>query len=478
MDTSQRHGAHPLDAPLQDSNLLEWLAPAFGLLRERVLQIAPFALALVLLTWLTPYISIAGPMDEGWRSAFDGFVHSVLSTAIIMTGYAHLARSEGGPWGVGALLGTGEAVLRLAIVVVIWAALGWLIGQVFSAILGSAGMTRLLLRLFMTFDVYAVYLLILALSPVFFMLAAASVITHIGAIRGREPVPALLLNSLRAVFGQPGRFIKPSFVIAGALIAVLHLLLKLLGARLLPLFFTHGQTLLLVLVFATALFALPWWFVMERALRPELGVEDDLDPVADSDSGADAGIDDPSAATTAAAATATGVDAMPAQVAARIASDGVAAATQELVDGLRHRRLDREAFLAGVDALPADAPLAAGLSALAEHWQDSASIGDLAWLVRIGLKRDKAFLMERPDPALAVAQRLVGADQPQLASHLLLAFVNRQHGHAAHRDAGLRLARLLAFQLDNADGARRLLERLLQGYPDDAELLRLGGRLP
>ena len=86
--------------------------------------------------------------------------------------------------------------------------------------------------------------------------------------------------------------------------------------------------------------------------------------------------------------------------------------------------------------------------------------------------------MDRPDAALAIAQQLAAADQPQLAGHLLLAFVNRHRDHASHRDAGLRLARLLAFHLDNVDGARQLLDRLGLAYPDDVDLARLRTQLP
>jgi hypothetical protein len=94
------------------------------------------------------------------------------------------------------------------------------------------------------------------------------------------------------------------------------------------------------------------------------------------------------------------------------------------------------------------------------------------------MKRDKGFLMEQPETAVAVAQQLIAAEQPQLASHLLLAFVNRQRSHAGHRDAGLRLARLLAFRLDNVEGARRLVDTLALAYPDDTDLTRLRAQLP
>lgn len=180
----------------------------------------------------------------------------------------------------------------------------------------------------------------------------------------------------------------------------------------------------------------------------------------------------------AAAVAPSAADAARARVSALVEAGETDGAARDLVEQLRQRRLGREEFLAGLEALPLDAALLPELAALASQWQSSGRSDDLAWLVRVGLKRDRGFLMDRPDAALAIAQQLAAADQPQLAGHLLLAFVNRHRDHASHRDAGLRLARLLAFHLDNVDGARQLLDRLGLAYPDDVDLARLRTQLP
>ncbi len=500
MDAAERIGTHPLDVELDDTPMLHWLAPTFHLLARRFVQIAPFAAAVVLLTWLTPHMRLAGPFDDSWRSVFDDVLHHVLLTGIVMSGYAVLARNEGQPWGVGALLPPRAALIRLAIVTAAWAAFSWVIGWLLSELLTSSFVLHLLARMLMRFDVYGVYLFILILAPLAFMLASTGVMAHIAAVRGNEPIPELFVQSFRVVFGQPGRFVKSSLVLAGVLVLVLHSLIKLMGDSLIGMAGRNATAVVLILVAAFSLISLPWWFVMERALRPQLGVEDDLDPVnvdgasehaesgmaasaeavvvAASARTANAPTDGATKPLVAAAVAPSAADAARARVSALVEAGETDGAARDLVEQLRQRRLGREEFLAGLEALPLDAALLPELAALASQWQSSGRSDDLAWLVRVGLKRDRGFLMDRPDAALAIAQQLAAADQPQLAGHLLLAFVNRHRDHASHRDAGLRLARLLAFHLDNVDGARQLLDRLGLAYPDDVDLARLRTQLP
>lgn len=495
MSQPQRNGMHPLDAPLHESSMLAWIAPSLQLLVGRIVQIAPFALAMATYFWLAPKLMLSSPFqDSWWREFIDGAVRTIIVTAIALSGYATLARTEGRAHGVGAILPLPDCAIRLLMVSLFWAIAGWLLSEVLQAILTSTVMLRLVMNLVRMFDVWGIYAVLLALSPLLLMISAVNGLSHIGAVRSHESLGSLLANSFVVVFGQARRFIVPSLVIGGALILIGHAIGRVFARNLLQLLFQHG--LLIVMIFAAlvVMFALPWWFVMERALRPELGVEDDLDPIPDMDAASE---DDgtralpPSAAaitsTSVATNTTTATQNLPAtptadevrsRFEAMVESEGALMASRRLVAELRGRRLDQSRFLAGLEALPADAPVLAEMAGLADNWQESNRPGELAWLVRTGLKRDKAFLMDRPDTALAVAQRLVGQQQPQLASHLLLAFLNQHRRHPSHLDAGLRLARLLAFQLDNTDGAKRLLDKLNAGYPDNTQIEALRRTLP
>jgi hypothetical protein len=360
MTTPQRNGAHPLDDALADSTLLQWLTPTFQLLGQRVLQIAPFAAAATLLVWALPHISLAGPFDDSWRGTFDEGVRHVLMTAVMMAGYAHLARSEGRPWGVGALVTPRDALLRLAVVAAIWAAVSWVLGWLLGKLFSSPWMIEIMLRLFFQFDVNAVYLLLMVMAAPLFMLATAGAMAHIGALRGNEPIPDLFVQSFRVVFGQPWRFLKSSLVIMGTLITVMHLAYKTMGESIVQLVLREPVTVALTLVFVMVMISLPWWFVTERALRPELGVEDDVEPLAfddtaESDGGESVAASDvadtPAAAGLAAVAStepAATVQTVPERVAALVESDGAAAATAALVDELRTGRLDRDGFLLGL----------------------------------------------------------------------------------------------------------------------------------
>lgn len=483
MSQPRRDGAHPLDEQLYESGMLDWVVPSLQLLIARIVTIAPFAVAMAAYVWLAPKLMLSTPFhDSGWREFIDAVVRTAIVTAILLSGYVALARAEGRPYGVGAILPARDCVARAAAVTVFWSIAGWLLGEVIQAILSSAPVFRLILNLVRLFDVWGVYLLLWVLSPLSFMLATVSGLTYIGAVRGNEALGQLFGNAFSLVFGQARRFLVPSLVIAGVLILVGHFILRVFARDLLRLFFLHGMPILMVFGAVLVLVTLPWWFVMERALRPELGVEDDPEPLSEMGGAIDDRGSQSSPAVTAGATVAAmstpSTDEIRARFTAMAESEGALMAARRLVAELRGRRLDRTAFMAGLEALPADAPVLAEMAGLAESWREASRPGELAWLVRTGLKRDKTFLMDRPDTALAVAQRLVGQQQPQPASHLLLAFLNHHRRHPSHLDAGLRLARLLAFELDNVEGARRLLDKLEAGYPDNQLVQTLRRTLP
>lgn len=316
--------------------------------------------------------------------------------------------------------------------------------------------------LLLKFGLFGLYLLILAFSPLFWLTYIFSWLLFIGAVRGNEPLPELFVQSARAVFLQPARFLMSSLIVTGSLIVVSHLLGKLLFGLFREVFLRAPTFIVALLVSLTMFFIVPFMFVIERALRPQLGVEPDLDPVEE-----EPGFVVPQ-----------GGESWREHVARQVESEGPDAAARALVQALRDRMLDRLAFQTALAALPPKAPVMAEMSKLATEWSRTGTVPDLTWLVHLGLQRDKAFLAADADTALSVAQRLAGEDQNVLAAHLLLGVFNRQHGQQAQREAGLRLARLMAFRMDNADGARRLLERIRQLFPGDREVDRLAAQLP
>ncbi|MBX3726197.1 MAG: hypothetical protein KF823_09790 [Xanthomonadales bacterium] len=470
MERDPRRGEHPLDERLSEAGMLAWFAPTFALLAGHLARVAPFALAFGAFIWLLPHITLAGPFQSGgWRGFLDAVLQTVVSTAIMVTGFRTLAAAEGAPYGVGAVRPLVEAAGTLVGLMVFWAVAGWVVGKLIGSLFQTPAVLRLMFSLFNSLGLWGIYAVIIALSPLAIMLASVSALTYVRAIRAEEPFSEVLSDSFAAVFGQPGRFVPASLVIATVLVLAVHLGGQRLGQTIVRLFFEFGMLIFAVLGAVATLIAIPWWFVQERALRPHLGVEADPD-------GADAP-SDIAGAVAAAAAAAAPVD-QAARFSALVASDGAVPAARRLVAELRGRRLDSAGFEAGLAGLADPAPVLPELAVLANDWQEASRPGELAWLVGTGLKLDRAFLMDRPDQVLAIGKRLAQQQHVQLAGRLLLNFLNRHRRHPDHAEVGVQMARLMAFSRDDSAGARRLLEQLQPLHPDNPAIAALLRQLP
>lgn len=470
MERDPRRGEHPLDARLSEAGMLAWFGPTFALLAGHVARLAPFALAFGAFVWLLPHITLGNILQPGgWRGLFDAAVQTLGSTAIMVAGFRTLAAAEGAPYGVGAVRPLAEAAGTVLALAAFWAVAGWLVGKLLGELLTTPVVMRMMFALVRALGAWGVYLLFVALSPLVFMLAHVSALTYVRAVRSDESFGEILSDSFAAVFGQPWRFVPSSLVIATVLVLLAHFLGQGMLRGLFRMTMDWGLLPFAVLAALGTLFTLPWWFVVERALRPHLGVEAEPD--------AAGAPPDAASAVAAAVAAAAPVD-QGARFAALAASDGAVPAARRLVAELRGRRLDRAGFEAGLAGLPDPAPALPELAALAETWQEASRPGELAWLVGLGLKLDRGFLMDRPDQVLAIGKRLAQQQHVQLAGRLLLNFLNRHRGHPDHAEVGVQMARLMAFGRDDSAGARRLLEQLQGVHPGNPAIAALLRQLP
>lgn len=470
MERDLVRGEHPLDQRLSESGMLAWFVPCFALLANHLVRLAPFALAFAAFLWLLPHITLAGPFQSGgWRSFVDAAVQTLVSTAIMVTGYRTLASAEGSPYGVGALRPLADAATTLLGLVVFWGLTGWLLGEIFGALAQSQMFLRMVFSLFNHFGVWGLYALIVLLSPLVILLAHVSALSYVQALRSEQPLLEILLESFAVVFGQARRFVPASLLIGVVLVLIIHLGGQSLLSFLFRLVLQFGMVVVAVFGAAATLIALPWWFVAERALRPDLGVEDNVGDSEDAEHGADD--------LTTAVATSAAID-HGARFAAIAATEGAEAAGRRLVAELRGRRLDTAGFEAGLSGLPDASVVLPHLSALAQTWQEASRPGELAWLIGLGLKLDREFLMDQPDQVLSLGKRLGQQQQAQLAGRLLLNFLNRHRRHPDHAEVGVQVARLMAFQRNDSAGARRLLEQLQTLHPNHPSITAMLRQLP
>jgi hypothetical protein len=472
MERGDRGGQHPFDDELAQAGMLGWIVPSLHVMARNAIRLAPFALAFGLFAWLSPHIKLHPGLVGGQFGQFlDATVMLAVGTAIAAFGYAVLAHSEGAPWGLGRIAPLPAAAARLAALALFWSALGWLLGRFVDGVTDSPVLTRLLFELFRLLGIWALYLVIWLLSPLAVMYASVQVLTQVRAIRAEEPLPELVADSFRAVFGQAGRFLVPAWIIVGVLILLMHAVFKLWGGNLLLLALRVDPVAIAIVAATALMLTLPWWFVLERALRPELGLEDaaSIAPLAPSA---------PGGTQRAVPVAALSAEDWASEIAAIEQADGPVLASRRLVDAVRARSLPADGFAIALAGLRNTAALPRELGGLAVDWLAAGRTGDLAWLVEQGLALDRDFLMDRPDQVLAIAKRLTQNEQPIPASRLLLQFLGRHQAHPDHVEAALQMARLLAYYRNNPDAARRLLTQQQAVHPDDPRIPALLRQLP
>ncbi len=473
-----RPPGHPLDQPLQDGSVLSWFAPALALAFRRAPVLAPFAIAMGLYVWLLPRLSLAGPFDPAWLLHLEGFLRTGVLTAVLVSGFALLARVEGGPWGHGALLSWPVAAMRVAILVAIWYALSWFVGVFLTDLVFGEWLMQLFLRIFHALGVWGIYLLVAVLSPLPLMLGMVQSLSFIHAVRSDEPVGSVLMASFALVFGQPRRFVLPFMLITFAICVLVHLVMKFEPRQLLIWLLNNGLGVAAVVAAIGTAFSLAWWFVAERALRPELGrdpdagfeVDAEVDPADHGGSGARG---DNGTLAIAAAATSNDPADLAHQLADLEAEAGPVMAARRLVAWLRGRRLAPVDYPAVRDALSDTSALAPQLVGLALEWRDFSRPGELPFVIGEGLRLDRGFLMNLPGEVLATAKRLGIQDQHELAARLLLPFLDRHRSHDDHAEAGVQMARILAFHRDKPEAGLRLLRQLATVHPEHPAIIAM-----
>lgn len=459
---------HPLDESLQDSSVLSWLIPTIELVFRRALVLAPFAVAMGFLAWLLPHLSLAEAFDAPRMVHIDNFLGALIATVLLVSGYCQLARSEGGPWGYGLVLPWPTAAARVVALVVIWYVLSWVIGVLFTEVVFGDWLTHLMLRLVNALGIWGIYLVIALVSPLPLMLGTVQLLSFIHAVRSDEPLGDALLGSFGLVFGQPRRFVLPFMLITFGVCMLFHLVVKLEPIQLLMWMARNATAVVVVVAIVATALTLAWWFVAERALRPELGLDPDAGFAGDEDGGhaADHRSGGNGLAATPAATTSNDPVDLAQQLTDLEAEAGPVMAARRLVAWLRGRRLAPADYASVRDALSDTSGLAPQLVGLALEWRDFSRPGELPFVITEGLRLDRGFLMDVPGEVLATAKRLGIQDQHELAARLLLPFLDRHRTHADHAEAGVQMARILAFHRDKPEAGLRLLRQLATVHPE------------
>ncbi len=463
---------HPLDEPLQDRTVLSWFVPTIELVFRRALVLAPFAAAMALYVWLLPRLSLAGPFDPAWLFHVDGILRTAVVSAVLVSGFCMLARAEGGPWGHGALVRWQPAVVRVALLVVFWYALSWLLSVIVSEVLSVPWLMHFFLRAINAMGMWGVYLLVSLIMPLPLMLGTVQLLSFVHAVRSDEPLAGTVLTSFALVFGQPGRFVLPFMLITFVICVIFHLIVRMEPVQLMLWLARNATAVMVVLSAIGTAITLAWWFVAERALRPELGLDPDAGFDADDDLEFAGG--DGAGSALGSAVVATGNDATnsndPVDLAQQLveleAEAGPVMVARRLVAWLRGRRLAPADYPAVRDALVDTSGLAPQLVGLALEWRDFSRPGELPFVIAEGLRLDRAFLMNLPGEVLATAKRLGIQDQHELAARLLLPFLDRHKAHDDHAEAGVQMARILAFHRGKPEAGLRLLRQLATVHPE------------
>lgn len=452
---------HPLDQELEDSGMLGWILPTLSVLVGNLRVILPFAVAFGLYLWILPHILLSPGSTSQIADWFDQLQMTTVSVALLGFAYIMLARAEGADHGLAYVPPLRGVAMRLALVTLIWAVFfavtGWLTSKLVAALATTPVFLSLGLKLFSWLGWWSIPFVIWVISPLGALLGTAHALSQIRSLRAEEPVIELILDSAKTVFTQPRRIIFPCYVIVGVLILVGYIGLELLARAIAPLIQQLGTANLFIFGMLIVAFTVPYWFVLERAYLPFLGIEDDVGPVA-------AGVATPAQETT--------VDPA-AELSQLQIEQGPDAAARRLVNWVRQRRANQAEFARLAGVLSDTSALTQELSALAGEWQDNARPGELAWIVSEGLGRQPQFLMDRPALVLAISKRLTVLERTDLAQRLLLNFLKSHRNHSDHLPAGMQLARLLAMHAGNAEGARKLLMQLQQIYPGDPQPAQL-----
>ena len=455
-----RTGEHPFDTALAGTWLWHWILPSWQVLARHWTRILPVALGYGLFIWLWPELMLTGiGRDGAWRQIVDSVVGSAVTAALCAWGYAALVRAEGEPWGLAMVAPAKGIAERLALIMGFWLLFGlvlaWVLRAVLMALAKSPGFIEFGMWLFGTFGWWTIPLVLWLFSPIGYWLATLSAVTQIRAIRGEEPIGEILIDSFQRVNRDLLAIAVPAWALTAAAILLLWVGAEVIANGLAGLVVRAGWGIVIGFGAVTMLLLLPFWFVIERVYLPEFGIEDDLEPAAEPESGtAPAGLPAASLAE---------------QLSKVQAEEGAEVAARRVVNWIRSRLRPQPELAALMRQLGQPEYLARELSLLAVDWASTSRPGELPWLVEQGMALQPQFLMDLPDRVLVVAKKLTLAERSDLASRLLLTFLKQHRAHPEHLAAGLQLARVLATHANNPDGARKLLAQMAQLYPADPQ---------
>lgn len=455
---SARSGAHPFDESLADAWAWRWILPSWQLCVQHWRSIVPVALAYGVAVWLLPKLQLSGPgKDEFWRLGIDVLLATAVSATLMAIGYVQLARAEGGPYFVGQVQPGADIARRMAQLSAFWIGFALLVGFLIRLLVTVAFKTELAIRLtlwlFGKLGWWSIPFMTWLIAPIGIALGVWAALTHVRAIRGDEPIAALVVDSARRVGTGVLRILIPAWVIGALLILLTWVAAKPISAVFLKLAIQAPALTVIVGAAIGMAQALALWFVIERVYAPELGAE----PV------------DEEEALPAALATESERQPLAQQLAELQQAEGPAVAARRLVNWIRARQRP-PAELAALFASVGDREaLVREMGTLAVEWSATSRPGELPWLVDQGLTLSPQFMQDQPDRVLALAKKLTSAERADLATRLLLGFLKQHRAHPDHLAAGLQLARVLATHAGNPDGARKLLAQLAQIYPSDPQ---------
>lgn len=472
-----RNGIHPLDEPLADSGMLRWFLPSLDVAWRHVLTILPASLILcaLILTarWWIQWI----PWPRGELSGHVmQFCGSVLGMAIAAFAYVLLVRSEGRPHGVGGVAPAGSMALRLLVMVLIWAVASGLVNWVLQSLVGSRALQPLVFWLVNTFGlVNGPLLLGWVFSPVFVFLAVLSTLCYVMCIRSELSIDDILATVFGRVFERWRVLLISGLIFAALLIVLLRVVIELPFGWLRGIGEAGAYLLICLLAVLILTWAMAWWFVQERALLPECGLEDDLDEESSAPPAQPSG--PPLRASRVAPVQLS--DAQTLELARhelqlKLADNAPDAAVEVFARWLRDRQRSVNDVKSMLDLLDAHwTALAAPLSAVTAELARNNRSFEAVELSRHGLTRDPAFMNDQPDVIPAWAKRLVQLEHPDLAIRLLATYARHHRTHAGYLGGGLLLARLLISHANQPEAARKLLGMLKTSYPQELQIDQL-----
>lgn len=463
-------GNHPMDAQAEASGLLGWLVEAILLAFRQWTVVFPFALILGVLAILMPHLSFADRGSNFFVRFLDAWLTGSLSAAVILGGFAVLARREGLPHAVGELQPLGKVIPRVLLLLVVALLLvqgiAYLFGELLRLLVGARPIAELVGWTFRTFGAWALAFWFWLFSPLLVIAWVFFQLSQILSVRSDLSV----LDSLRAaaseVFSQLGRLVIPGWIV----VAFLILLARALAYPTVLLALNAGPWLIGFLIALVAgLIIIPLCFVLERAYVPWSGrseaVDDEPRPPPPTDDRPLRSIGQPAPASS----TVNVLD----QVRTVLSSQGPGAAAEAACTAIRLRQRPREEVTALLDVVGDWAALAKPLSALTAECIRNNRGFESVWLTEYGLARDPAFLTDQPDQLVPFAKRLTQTERPDLAQKLLILFVRQHPQHPQFLNGGLLLARLLMSHGNNPAAARKLLNHLKPLFPTELQIDQL-----